>query len=143
MAKRFPSLPVSLAALIRSTLFFYLAILYGDLVVKICTLGELTVRGCLMTGLFSLSWAFVLGLLCTAVPRRAGRVLLPVTTAVLSVWMGAQVVYYDLFRTYLSLFSVTKAGMVVGSFLNQAVMGIADNWFPILFLLLPVRIRPE
>ena len=138
MAKRFPSLPVSLAALIRSTLFFYLAILYGDLVVKICTLGELTVRGCLMTGLFSLSWAFVLGLLCTAVPRRAGRVLLPVTTAVLSVWMGAQVVYYDLFRTYLSLFSVTKAGMVVGSFLNQAVMGIADNWFPILFLLLPV-----
>ncbi len=131
-------LPPTLERLARTTAFFYLVILYGDLVVKICTLGGVTVRGALVTALFTVPWAFLFGLACGGVPRRAGRVLLPLMAALLSLWMGAQVVYYSLFRTYLSLFSVTKAGMVVGSFLNQALMGVMDNWFPILFLLVPV-----
>ena len=42
--------------------------------------------------------------------------LLPVCTGVVTVWMGAQISYYSLFRTYLSLYSVTQAGMVLNNF---------------------------
>lgn len=138
MPNRIKCAPVAHSTHFRLSLFFFVAILYQDLLVKGICLRSLSLRGTIMTILFSIPWAMFFSFLCTVVPRRAGRVLLPVITGILSVWAGAQVVYYDLFRTFLSLFSVTKAGMVVGSFLNQAAMGIAANWIPILFLLVPV-----
>lgn len=55
-----------------------------------------------------------------------------------SVWMAAQTIYYHLFKTFLSLFSLTKMKMVAGTFGDMAIEEILLNWFPILMLTLPV-----
>ena len=52
-------------------------------------------------------------------------------TLLLSVWMGAQSIYYHLFKTFLTAFSLTKMGMVAGAFGDMAVGEILLNWFPI------------
>jgi len=59
-------------------------------------------------------------------------------TALLSLWLGAQTVYFSLFKTYLSLFSVTKLGMVAGAFGDMAVGEILMNWFPVVMMAVPV-----
>ena len=52
--------------------------------------------------------------------------------------MGAQTVYYHLFKTFLTIFSLTKMMMVAGAFGNMAVGEILLNWFPILMMAVPV-----
>ena len=126
-----------LLRLLWPTLFFWLAFLWQELQVKIFCVHAVTPVGVGMTALFLLPAALLLGLLCGGVPRRAGRVLLPVCTGVVTVWMGAQISYYSLFRTYLSLYSVTQAGMVMGSFGRDAFLTVLNSWLPILLTLLP------
>ena len=77
------------------------------------------------------------GLLCVSVTPRCGRQLLLLITAVVSLWIGAQAIYYRLFKTFLSLFSVTKMAMVAGAFGGMAVNEILLNWLPILLLSIP------
>ena len=52
--------------------------------------------------------------------------------------MGAQTVYYHLFKTFLTIFSLTKMMMVAGAFGNMALGEILLNWFPILMMAVPV-----
>ena len=40
---------------------------------------------------------------------------------------GTQAVYYRIFKTFVALFSLSKAGGVFGSFLGQALMGILNT----------------
>ena len=82
--------------------------------------------------------AVLLGLLCGGVKERTGRWLLVVCTALLSLWMGSQIVYFHLFKTFLTIFSITKMAMVAGAFGDMAVGQILMNWFPILMMVLPV-----
>ena len=69
---------------------------------------------------------------------RLGRRLLVLCTALVSLWMGAQTVYYHLFKTFLTIFSLTKMMMVAGAFGNMAMGEILLNWFPILMMAVPV-----
>lgn len=82
--------------------------------------------------------AVLLGLLCGGVQERRGRWLVVICTALLSLWMGSQIVYYHLFKTFLTIFSITKMAMVAGAFGDMAVGQILMNWFPILMMVVPV-----
>ena len=126
-----------LLRLLWPTLFFWCGFLWQELLVKIFCLHAVTPVGVAMTALFLLPPALLLGLLCGSVSRRAGRVLLPVCSGAVTIWMGAQIAYYSLFRTYLSLYSVTKAGMVMGSFGRDAFLTVLNSWLPILLTLVP------
>lgn len=128
---------VPLAGLLTPTAFFAAALLWQELWVKLFCVHALTVEGMAVTALFVLPATFLLGLLCGSVPRRAGVVLLPVMMGIITVWVGAQVAYYSLFRTYLSLYSVTQAGMVLKNFGMDAVYAVLNNWLPLLLVLVP------
>jgi len=95
------------------------------------------VEGAFFTLLFTLPVSLLLGLLCGGVPQKRGRILLPVCIALVSLWIGAQLVYYHLFKTFLTIFSLTKMAMVAGAFGDMAVGQIFANWFPILMMVIP------
>ena len=63
-------------------------------------LPEPVLRGAVFTLLFSIPIAMLLGALCGGVEDRLGRRLLVLCTALVSLWMGAQTVYYHLFKTF-------------------------------------------
>ncbi len=118
--------------------FFLLAVIYYEgLFFKLYCFRTLTIEGVVFTFLFTLPPALLLGLLCGSVPPRRGRILLAVCAALVSVWIGSQVVYYHMFKAFLTIFSVTKMAMVAQSFGEMAVGNVLRNWFPILMMVVP------
>lgn len=119
------------------TLFFLAVIYYEELLLKLFCFGSFTFSGALFTLLFTIPIAVLLGLLCGGVSVRHGRILLPFSTALLSLWMGGQTIYYRLFKTFTTLFSLTKMGMVAGAFGGMAVGEILMNWAPVVLMTIP------
>ena len=120
------------------SLFFLGVIYYEELFLKLYCFQSLSFAGAVFTLLFSIPIAMLLGALCGGVEDRLGRRLLVLCTALVSLWMGAQTVYYHLFKTFLTIFSLTKMMMVAGAFGNMAMGEILLNWFPILMMVVPV-----
>lgn len=120
------------------SLFFAVVIYYEELFLKLYCFQTISPTGVLFTLLFTIPLAVLLGLLCGGLPFRWGRILLPLCTAMISLWLGAQAIYYRLFKTFLTIFSLTKMAMVAGSFGDMAISEIAMNWFPILMMVIPV-----
>ncbi len=118
-------------------LFLLGVIYYEELFLKVYCFHTLTVEGVVFTFLFTLPMALLLGLLCGGASTRAGRLLLPLCTGLASLWVGTQVVYYHLFRAFLTIFSITKMAMVAQSFGEMAVGNVLANWFPILMMAAP------
>ena len=103
------------------SLFLLAVIYYEELFLKLYCFRSLTAAGAVFTFLFTLPVALLLGLLCGGVSPRRGRALLPLITALVSLWIGAQLVYYHLFKTFLTIYSLTKMAMVAGAFGDMAV----------------------
>ena len=110
------------------SLFFLAVLYYEELFLKLYCFHSITLPGIFFTLLFSIPVALLLGLLCGGVNRRFSPALLVLCTALLSLWMGSQTVYYHLFKTFLTLFSLTKMTMVAGAFGDMAVTEIVLNW---------------
>ena len=119
------------------SLFFLGILYYEELFLKLYCFRSLTAEGAFFTFLFTLPAALLLGLLCGALPPRRGRALLLVCTALASLWIGSQLVYYHMFKAFLTIFSITKMAMVAQSFGEMAVGNVLANWFPILMMAAP------
>ena len=120
------------------TLFFAVTIYYQELFLKLYCFRSLSPQGALFTLLFTLPVSLVLGLLCAGINPKRGRLLLILFTLIFCTWMSTQTVYYHLFKTFMTMFSITKTAMVAGAFGNMASSEILLNWFPILMLFLPL-----
>ncbi len=120
------------------SLFLAAVIYYEELFLKLYCFHAVSLSGALFTLLFTLPVALLLGLLCGSLSPRRGRVLLPFFIALISLWLGAQSIYYHLFKTFLTIFSLTKMAMVAGAFGNMATLEILINWFPVLMMSIPV-----
>lgn len=123
--------------LLRPSLFFLIGIVYQELFLKFYCFQVIPTRGILYTVLFTSPVALLLGLCCCAVSSKAGRRILLWSEAVLCVWMATQTVYFYLFKTFLSLSSLVRVGMVAGEFGGLAVTNTLKCWFPILMESLP------
>lgn len=119
------------------SLFFLGVIYYEEILLKLFCFGSLTLPGVGFTLLFSLPTAMLLGLLCGGVSPRRGQRLLVICTVILSLWLGAQTVYYRLFKTFLTIFSLTKMAMVAGAFGDMALGEVLVNWFPVVMMTIP------
>ena len=120
------------------SLFFLVAIVYQELFLKLYCFRVVPIRGVVCTTLFSIPVAMVLGLWCRAVKPKTGKRLLVLVTVALCAWMATQTVYYYLFKTFLSLSSLVRVGMVAGEFGGLAVTNVIRCWFPILMECLPL-----
>lgn len=125
--------------LLTPTLFFAIVIYYEELFIKFYCFGSVSPSGAIFTLMFSMPLAIVLGLLCAS-SKRHGKAVLVCATAVISLWNGAQAIYYHLFKTFLTIFSLTKMGMVAGDFGEMAVGEVLVNWFPVLMMAAPVAL---
>ena len=119
------------------SLFLLGVIYYEELFLKLYCFRTLSPESAVFTFLFTLPVAMLLGLLCGGVSPRRGRILLPACTALVSLWIGTQLVYYHMFKAFLSIFSLTKMAMVVQSFGETAVGNVLASWFPISMMAAP------
>jgi len=133
-----PGTSIQWRRMLPPSLFFGAVIYYEELFFKLYSFGSLSWTGALFTLLFTIPFSLLLGQFCAGVHWRKGRRRLFLCVALISLWIGAQAIYFRLFKTFLTIFSLTKLTMVAGAFGGMAVGEIAMNWFPVLMMSLPL-----
>lgn len=74
-------------------------------------LGLFTADSLLYTALFTVPFALILTVLCTFFKKRKiNRIISAVITAILCIWYNTQMVYYNVFGTFLVIKSITNGG---------------------------------
>lgn len=86
--------------------------------------------------LFSLALGGVFDLFCRLFGHRGNRIAGGILTVLSTLWIGAQVVYFTIFRTFLTVYSVGGAGQVL-QFWREALTGIGKSALPLLAVLTP------
>lgn len=125
--------------LVAMLLFFPLAVFYMELVVRLCTVGNITLHQVVNIFLFSFSTGAVISAIITLVKNRtAVRITSVIITVLLALLLGSQLIYFKIFSTYYSLDSVGMAGEAMTDFSGVMFSTIADNLFYILILCVPV-----
>ena len=119
--------------------FFYipLSLIYMELVFKLWCFHTVSAKGFLYTALLSGAFGFALSLSC-CLKKRFSRCMPWIWLLLAFLLFGTQAVYYRIFKTFVALFSLSKAGGVFGSFLGQALMGILNTSPCLLLLALPM-----
>lgn len=119
--------------------FFYLplSLLYMEMMLKLWCFGNISLRGFLFTVLLTGAISFVLTLTC-CIGRHFSRKLMIFWLAAAFLLFGAQSVYYNIFKTFLAIYSVTQAGGVIGNFLDQALVGIYHALPSLLVMIAPL-----
>lgn len=121
-------------------LFFPCAVLYMELVLRAFTVERFFDRGLWYILLFSLAVGLVLAVIAALGGRRWNRVSGIAVTAAVFLLVGTQLVYYDIFKEYLTLFSLSNAGEVLGEFWKDALLGIWHALPKLLVLVVPVAL---
>ena len=119
--------------------FFYipLSLIYMELVFKLWCFRTVSARGFLYTALLTGAVGFALSL-CSCLRGKFSRCMPWIWLLLAFLLFGTQAVYFRIFKTFVALFSLTKAGGVFGSFLGQALMGILNTSPCLLALALPM-----
>ena len=118
-------------------LFFPAAVLFMELVVKFHCFGLTLDRGILYIMLFSAAAGLVAAVLGSVWSRRVNRLVSLGLMLLLTVVFCIQAVYFTIFDTFFTLFSITGAGQALGEFWPVALDGIRRAAVTLLLLLLP------
>ena len=113
-------------------LYLPLSLLYLELALKFWCFGSVSLRGLIYTTLLTGAFGTALSLACCCGRKGFARRQVTFWLTAAFLLFGAQAVYYRIFKAFLALFSITKAGGVFGDFLTQALLGI---WHTAPFLL--------
>ena len=120
-------------------LYFPFTILWMELFVKL-SCGFMVEDGALFTCLFTIPVSIILTVICTLTNSQTfNRGLSLILTTVLSIWYNAQVVYYNVFGTFLIVSSIANGG--TGQALNSIDMimtAIQSRLFYIIMIFIPL-----
>ncbi len=91
-------------------------------------------------GLFSLSAVLLLTLLTGLFSPKANRILTIVLTIVLFFFYASQLIYYQVFGSFYSVSMVKLGGDAVTSFWKETLATIAQSWWLLLIMLVPIAL---
>lgn len=116
------------------------SILWLELVLHVYAFRSLFDRGLIYTVLFSVAIGALLTFLFSLFPPKARRVLTAIALCVIFVWFMAQTVYFDVFTTFLTLFSVGTGAGDVTQYWREILHAILYSLPALLLEALPVAL---
>ncbi|NLT14872.1 MAG: LTA synthase family protein [Clostridiales bacterium] len=122
---------------LRLFIFFPASVLFMELVLRIYCFDVLLDRYILYVTLFSSAAGLIAAVLGSVWTPGVNRLVSLVLLLLLTVVFCLQAVYFTIFDTFFTLFSVTGAGAALGEFWPVALDGIRRSAVPLLLLLLP------
>ena len=123
--------------LIPRILFFPVAIVWMELIIKWWTLGSPFGQGGLYTALFGIAIGLLIALLSCVGSPRVNKVLSAVVLGIVTFWFCANAVYHTIFKTFPALDSLTMAGDAIGSYWRETLTGILNTLPAIALLAIP------
>ena len=121
----------------RFLFFLFIAIIYMEIVFKISVYKEVFDIGLVYMLLFSIPISIVLYILCTCFTKKANRIISIIIMASLTLIYIIQVVYHQVFTTFLSLFSLNGADQAL-QFWYEILVAISQNIISIILIVLPL-----
>ena len=88
--------------------------------------------------LFSLVFAMAVTLLAGLLPRRGNQAMLWICMVVLYLWYATQLIYYQIFGGFLSVYLIQMGGDAVTSFFKETMSCIRQNWWLLAIMTLPL-----
>ncbi len=120
-----------------SILFFPISIIYLEVVFKIAVFKELFNIGLVYMVLFSIPAGILLYLVCSLFNSRVNRIISLVLTVFLTFVYIVQIVYYQIFNTFLAVYSLNGTGQVL-QFWQEGLAAIKGKAAVILFMIVPL-----
>jgi lipoteichoic acid synthase len=121
----------------RFLIFFPISIIFLESVFKVSAFHEFFNIGILYMLLFSIPIGLLLYLLSTLMNNKVNRILSIVLTAILTLIYVVQIVYFQIFSTFLALFSINGTGQVL-QFWKEVLIAAKNKVITIILLLLPL-----
>lgn len=120
-----------------SLLFYYiLFIIYEELTLSCLLFGTFPSNFWLII-LFSVPIAVVLNILSSIFKPKANKIITYVITIFIVILFGAQIVYYSMYESILSFYSIVNGGQVT-EFMDVIFDMILRNWYGIVLFVLPI-----
>lgn len=120
-----------------SLLFYYiLFIIYEELTLSCLLFGTFPSSFWLII-LFSVPIAVVLNILSSIFKPKVNKIITYVITIFIVILFGAQIVYYSMYESILSFYSIVNGGQVT-EFMDVIFDMILRNWYGIVLFVLPI-----
>ena len=120
-----------------SLLFYYiLFIIYEELVFS-CLIYKAFPTSLWLIILFSLPIAIALNIVSSLFKEKANKIITYILTAFIVILFGAQIVYYSMYESILSFYSIMNGGQVT-EFIDVIFDMILRNWYGILLFIIPI-----
>lgn len=117
-------------------IFYYATLVFSELIIRIVSVKDFFGIGLLYIFLFSLPVALFLFALSHLFSNKINRIVSIVFTILLLVFYNSQLIYYQVFKTFYTVFSLTRAGQAT-DFVFETLQTILRSIFPFLLLFLP------
>src|SRR5690606_14138062 len=119
--------------------FLFMAVLALELILRARTEAPFLTVGLLWAAVFAGATALVITLVAGLLPGRARDVVVGLALAFVTLLFMSQLIYYDIFGTFYTVFSATNAGQVA-EFAADIMGKIAENAWWLLALSVPLLI---
>lgn len=112
-------------------------IIYLEMVFKIVVLKSVGILDIGFTLLFSIPNIMILNLLCSVFKKKVSKIILIISTVILTIYFMIQAIFYDLFNVPFSFMTIGLAGNAL-DFISIIKDAILQNWFSLLLLIIPM-----
>lgn len=122
-------------------IFFFLSLLYLEIVLKLFTCKSFFDTGLIFMPLFTLCEAVVLTVICSFLPPKVNRTFTAILMWFFFILFGTQAVYHKFFDKYLIFFSLTAGGadqIITDGILKATLDAIVSGLPAIAFLSVPL-----
>lgn len=120
-----------------SLLFYYILFIIYEEIVLSCLLFKTFPISIWLIALFSIPIAIVLNIISNIFKPRANKIITYAITTFVVILFGAQIVYYTMYESILSFYSILNGGQVT-EFMDVILDMILRNWYGILLFALPI-----
>ncbi len=121
-------------------IFYPLSLFYMEIIVKIACFKEVPLSGLLYTGLFSISAGLFLSLLVSLFNYKTNRYISISLLITISLFLAAQIVYFQVFHTFGTLYSLFAGTDAITKFWPTTIEGIRSSLIYILLLTAPLLV---
>lgn len=121
-------------------IYFFVSIVFSEFVVRIFSNSGDGFP--IFMILFALCFALFLGIICTALTEKAGRIVAYIAAVIILLITGTQLVYHHIYGSFLSVAQLGMGADAITNFSGAALIGIRDSLLGIVLLLLPVAALP-
>ena len=119
-------------------IYYILFIVYEELVFS-CIIFKTFPASFGLIILFSIPIAIVLNLLTSVFKPKVNKIITYIITIALIIIFGAQIVYYSMYESIISFFSMMHGGQVT-EFMEVIIDVVLRNWYGILLFIIPLII---